>query len=156
MTHPLVPEIINLAKPIAQKLGLEVIEIIFQTNKKPPVLRVDIRNLETDTGLDNCEQMSRLLEETLDALEIMPEAYMLEVSSPGISRQLTTDRDFISFKGFPVTVTTHTSYKNEKEWRGSLQGRDEKAIYISQKGKAIAIPIELVAKVQLDDQGEDI
>lgn len=156
MTHPLVPEIINLAKPIAQKLGLEVIEIIFQTNKKPPVLRVDIRNLETDTSLDNCEQMSRLLEETLDALEIMPEAYMLEVSSPGISRQLTTDRDFISFKGFPLTVTTHTPYKNEKEWRGSLQGRDEKAIYISQKGKAIAIPLELVAKVQLDDQGEDI
>jgi ribosome maturation factor RimP len=151
MSHPLVPEIINLAKPIAQKLGLEVVEIIFQTNKKPPVLRVDIRNRQTETSLDDCEQMSRLLEETLDLQEIIPGAYVLEISSPGIPRQLTTDKEFISFKGFPVVVKTDAPYQNKKQWRGNLQGRDEKAIYIHQKGKAIAIPLELVAEVQLDD-----
>jgi ribosome maturation factor RimP len=152
MTHPLVPEIINLAKPLAQKLGLEVVDIIFQTNKKPPVLRVDIRNTETDTSLDNCEQMSRLLEETLDTKEIIPSTYVLEISSPGISRQLSTDRDFISFKGFPVVVETHTPYKKETQWRGNLQGRDEKAIYILKKGKIINIPLEFVEKVQFDAQ----
>lgn len=152
MTHPLIPEIINLAKPLAQKLGLEVVDIIFQTNQNPPVLRVDICNTQTDTSLDNCEQMSRLLEETLDNLEIMPNSYVLEISSPGISQQLTTDRDFISFKGFPVIVETHTPYKKETQWRGNLQSKDQKAIYINKKGKLISIPIELVVQVQFDAQ----
>jgi ribosome maturation factor RimP len=152
MTHPLIPEILNLATPIGDKLGLEVVEIVFQTNKNPPVLRVYIRSLQDDTSLDNCEQMSKQLEEILDSQDIIPGNYLLEISSPGISRQLTVDRDFISFKGFPVEVETYTLYKNQQKWQGNLQGRDEQSVYINQKGKAIAIPRELVAKVQLEDK----
>lgn len=153
MTHPLIPEIVNIATPIAEKLGLEVVGIVFQTNKKPPVLRVDIRNTQSETGLDDCEQMSRLLEEALDIQETIPGSYVLEISSPGISRELTTDREFISFKGFPVLVKTYAPYKNEKLWRGNLHRRDEQAVYLNLKGKTIAIPRDLVAKVQLDDRG---
>ena len=153
MTHPLIPEIVKIATPIAEKLGLEVVGIVFQTNKKPPVLRVDIRNTQSETGLDDCEQMSRLLEEALDIQETIPGSYILEISSPGISRELNTDREFISFKGFPVLVKTYAPYKNEKLWRGNLQRRDEQAIYLNLKGKTISIPRDLVAKVQLDDRG---
>lgn len=152
MTHPVIPQIIDLAAPIAEKLGLEVVEVVFQTNKRPPVLRVDIRNLSSDTSLDDCEQMSRSLEATLDVTELIPGSYVLEISSPGISRQLTTEREFIAFKGFGVVVKTYTPYENNKEWRGKLQGRDEQAVYLNRKGRAIAIPRQLIAKVQLDDQ----
>jgi ribosome maturation factor RimP len=152
MTHPLVTEIFDLAQPIAEKLNLEVVDIVFQTNKKPPVLRVDIRNTQGDTGLDECEKMSRLLEETLDTQELIPDSYVLEISSPGISRQLTSDREFITFKGFPVVITTHELYKNQQQWQGNLQSRDEQAIYLNCKGKIVTIPRDLVAKVQLDDK----
>ncbi|GAB4235262.1 MAG: ribosome maturation factor RimP [Stanieria sp.] len=151
MTHPLVSQIAELATPLAQELNLELVDIVFQTNKKPPVLRIDVRNLSADTSLDDCERMSLALEATLDTTEIIPGSYVLEVSSPGISRTLTTDRDFISFKGFSVIVKTFTPYKERKEWQGKLQGRDEQAVYINQKGKALAIPRHLIAKVQLDD-----
>ena len=150
MTHPLIPQIIDLATPIAQQLGLEVVGVIFQTNRRPPVLRVDVRNCEADTSLDDCERMSKALTEILDATEIIPTSYILEISSPGISRQLTTEREFIAFKGFTVIVKTFAPYENQKEWRGQLQGRDEEAIYLNQKGRARAIPRQLVAKVQLD------
>jgi ribosome maturation factor RimP len=151
MVHPLIPQILELAAPIAERLDLEVVGAIFQTNKKPPVLRVDVRNRETDTSLDDCEKMSRALEEQLDATQLLPDSYILEISSPGISRQLATDREFISFKGFPVLVKTYSPYEGQKEWRGKLQGRDEEAVYLNQKGRAIAIPRPLVAKVQLDE-----
>lgn len=150
MTHPLIPQIFDLATPIAEALGLEVVDIVLQTNKQPSVLRVDVRNLEDDTSLDDCEKMSRDLEAILDTNEIINHAYVLEVSSPGISRKLTTDREFISFKGFSVIVKTFAPYENQKEWRGQLQSRDEKAIYLNQKGRAIAIPRSLIAQVQLD------
>lgn len=153
MTHPIVPEIIELAGPIAAELGLEVVGAVFQTNHRPPILRVDIRNLETHTGLDDCEKMSKALEAVLDQTNLLPGSYILEISSPGISRILTTEREFISFKGFAVIVRTATPYQNLSEWRGKLQGRDLESIYLNQKGKVIAIPRELVTTVQLDEQG---
>lgn len=153
MTHPLVPQIFDLAAPIAAQLGLELIGVVFQTNQNPPVLRLDVRNRQTETGLNDCEKMSRALEEKLDSTAIIPGSYVLEVSSPGTSRQLATDREFVAFKGFAVSVKTYGPYDGKKEWRGSLQGRDEQFVYLSQKGKAIAIPRSLVAKVQLGDFG---
>lgn len=151
MTHPLIPQILEIAAPIAEQLGLEVVGAVFQTNKKPPVLRVDVRNRQTDTSLDDCEKMSRALEEQLDATPAIPDAYILEISSPGISRQLVSDREFIAFKGFPVLIKTYSPYQGQKEWRGLLQGRDEQAVYLNQKGRAIALPRDAIAKVQLDD-----
>lgn len=151
MTHPVVPQIIELASPLAQELNLELVDAVFQTNKTPPILRIDVRNSDTDTSLENCEQMSRILEERLDLADIIPGAYILEISSPGVSRTLTTAREFIAFKGFAVTINTFAPYKNHKQWQGRLQYRDEVAVHINKKGKAIAIPRDLIAKVQLDD-----
>ena len=152
MTHPLIPQIIDLATPIAQTLGLEVVGAVFHTNQHPPVLRVDIRNLQQDTGLDDCERMSRALEEQLDAADILPEAYVLEISSPGLSRSLESDREYISFKGFPVIVQTSEPKAGVKEWAGQLIRRDETAVYLNQKGRKIAIPRHLIAKVHLDEK----
>ncbi|MEB3311286.1 MAG: ribosome maturation factor RimP [Snowella sp.] len=152
MTHPLIPQILDLAIPIANDLGLDVVDAAFQTNKRPPVLRIDIRNLEQDTSLDDCEKMSRALEPQLDSLVLIPTAYVLEVSSPGISRQLSSDRDFIAFKGFGVLVTSTEPYEGQQSWQGRLQGRDETHLHLSQKGRSLSIPRHLIAKVQLDSQ----
>ena len=151
MAHPLIPQITQLAAPLADVLGLEVVGVVFHTNQRPPILRVDIRNLQTDTGLGDCERMSRALEATLDEANILPDAYVLEVSSPGISRQLMVDREFISFKGFAVIVTTSESYEGQKEWTGQLIRRDDTTVYLNQKGRAIAIPRSLIVRVQLDE-----
>lgn len=151
MAHPLVNPITELATPIAGELELELVNVIFQTNKKPPVLRVDVRKLAGDTGLDDCEKMSRALDSILEEQDIIPGAYVLEVSSPGTTRQLTNDREFIAFKGFPVIIQTYAPFQGEKQWQGRLQSRDESTVHINKKGKAIAIPRNLVAKVQLDD-----
>jgi ribosome maturation factor RimP len=152
MTHPLIPQLIDLATPVAEDLGLEVVGAVFYTNRRPPVLRVDIRNATGDTGLDDCERMSRALEERLDATDIIPDTYVLEISSPGISRQLSTEREFISFKGYAVIVKTSEPFEGQKVWRGQLIRRDDTEVYISQKGRAIAIPRQLVTHVQLDDK----
>jgi ribosome maturation factor RimP len=151
MTHPLVPQIIDLATPVAEELGLEVVGVVFHTNQRPPVLRVDIRNAQQDTGLDDCERMSRALEAFLDGSDIIPDAYVLEVSSPGISRQLATDREFISFKGFPIIVSTSQPYDGQQEWIGQLIRRDEVSVYLNQKGRIVEIPRTLINRVLLDE-----
>jgi ribosome maturation factor RimP len=151
MTHPLVPQIIDLATPVAEELELEVVGVVFHTNQRPPVLRVDIRNPQQETGLNDCERMSRALEAALDGSDIIPDAYVLEVSSPGISRQLTTDKEYLSFKGFPVIVFTSQLYDGQQEWIGQLIRRDEISVYLNQKGRVIEIPRTLISRVQLNE-----
>jgi ribosome maturation factor RimP len=141
----------ELATAVGADLELEVVGAVFHTNQRPPVLRVDIRNPLADTSLDDCERMSKSLEAALDVAETISEPYVLEISSPGVSRNLTADRDFISFKGFPVTVTTAEPWQGKSQWQGQLINRDDKSVQISQKGRAIAIPLNLVAQVKLDD-----
>lgn len=152
MTHPLVPQVIEMATPVAEELGLEVVGAVFHTNQRPPVLRVDIRNKEQDTGLDDCERMSRALEASLDAASIIPDAYVLEISSPGISRQLTTDREFISFKGFGVIVSTSPPYEGQQDWTGQLIRRDKNKVFLNLKGRTVEIPRSQITKVQLDER----
>lgn len=151
MTHPLIPQIIDIATPVAEALGLELVGVVFHTNQRPPVLRVDIRNLQQDTGLNDCEQMSRALEAQLDQASAIPDAYVLEVSSPGISRQLSSDREFIAFKGFAVIVSSSQPYEGQHEWTGQLIRRDDTAVYLNQKGRVVAIPRTIVIRVQLDE-----
>lgn len=154
MTHPIIPHVLELAAPVAGSLGLDVVGAVFYTNQSPPVLRVDIRNLAQDTGLADCERMSQALELALDEANLLPDAYVLEVSSPGIPESLTTDREFISFKGFPVRVTVAEPFKGQNSWSGQLVRRDDEDIHLSRKGRAIAIPRSLVLSVQLDNHPE--
>ncbi|WP_071515633.1 ribosome maturation factor RimP [Geitlerinema sp. PCC 9228] len=151
MSHPIINRVIEIATPIAESLDLEVVGAVFQTNQRPPVLRVDIRNPTDGTSIDDCERMSRALESTLDTTELISGAYVLEISSPGVSRQLSTDREFVSFRGFDVLVYTSEPYQGHQEWTGKLIRRDEESVYINQKGRAIAIPRHLVVQVKLSD-----
>lgn len=150
MTHPLVPQIIELSTPVAKELGLEVVGVVFHTNQNPPVLRLDIRNPQQDTGLDDCERMSRALEACLDSAQIVPDSYVLEISSPGVSSLLVDERDFISFKGFPITVFTSPPHKGKQEWSGQLISRDESKVYLNRKGRTVGIPRSCVTKIELD------
>ena len=150
MPHPIIPSLFDLATPIAASLGLEIVDIIFQTNTRPPVLRIDIRHPQQDTSLEDCEKMSRALDIALDDASLLPTAYVLEVSSPGIARQLTSERDFLAFKGFGVVVTTQEPFEGQRQWQGRLQGKDDHHLTLNLKGRGIKIPLTLVATVQLD------
>jgi ribosome maturation factor RimP len=156
MTHPLVPKIIELAQPVASGLGLEVVDAVFHTNHAPPILRIDIRNLlQEDTGLEDCERMSIALEECLDKSEIIPDAYVLEVSSPGVSDLLTQDRDFVVFRGFAVEVQLLEPFKAKSTWQGNLVERTDDCVVLNQKGRAVSIPRSLVKVVNLSSDAGD-
>lgn len=149
MSHPLIPQIFQIAEEVASPLGLEVVDVVLQTNKNPMVLRVDIRNPDQNTGLEDCERMSRALEPTLDEADLIPQAYVLEISSPGAERQLQGDREFVAFRGFMVTVSAAERPEGKQSWSGHLMSRNETHVTISIKGRIVNIPRELVERVEL-------
>lgn len=151
MVHPCIPPLLEIANPIAESLNLEIVHAVLQTNFNPPVLRIDIRSQDGSTGLDHCEQMSRALEDALEQQSFLLEAYVLEVSSPGVPDVLTTDQEFMSFKGFPVSVGVQTPNAGVQFHRGNLLGRDDTHIIINQKGRSLKFPRPQVTQVRLVD-----
>ncbi|NUN65112.1 ribosome maturation factor RimP [Pseudanabaena biceps] len=149
MSHPLIPQILQIAEEAASPLGLEVVDAVLYTNKNPVVLRVDIRNPDQNTGLDDCEKMSRALEPSLDEANLIPHAYVLEISSPGADRQIQGDREFIAFKGFMVNVVANQPHDGKQSWIGHLVSRSETHITISIKGRIVNIPRDVVERVEL-------
>jgi ribosome maturation factor RimP len=71
------------------------------------------------------------------------------VASPGIGDVLRTDRDYVSFKGFNVAITTKEVFKKKTLFEGTLVERTDECVFISQKGRPIRIPRELIAEVRL-------
>lgn len=155
MVHPYIPAVLAIAEPLAESLDLEVVQAVFQTHTNPPTLRIDVRNRQDYTGLRDCEQMSRALEEALEQENTIPEAYVLEISSPGIPNHLQSDQDFLSFRGFPVAVQVEDPQQGSRSYRGSLLGRTETLVQINQKGKILSLPREQVTQVQLVDEGPE-
>ena len=151
MSHPVIPKVMALAQPIAAALDLEVVSATFQTNQSPPVLRLDVSSKTGDTSLDHCTEVSRSLEEAIEAESLFPDAYVLEVSSPGVSDVLTQDRDFVSFKGFPVVVKTTEPHKGQTRWEGTLMRREEENLLLNLKGRPVKIPRHLIEEVRLSE-----
>jgi ribosome maturation factor RimP len=87
----------RMAETIASARGLEV----FQVEYKPggQLLRVFLDRPSGQVGLDDCSAVSGQLSAQLDEQDLIPHAYRLEVSSPGLDRPLRDEDDFIRFRG---------------------------------------------------------
>jgi ribosome maturation factor RimP len=142
----------ELAAPIFQELGLELVEIEYVKEGKNWFLRVYI---DSDKGVDieECGLVSERLSEKLDEIDPIPHNYFLEVSSPGAERPLKKDKDFEKAIGKNVFIKTYEPIDGEKAFEGTLLEFDGKhikmEIKIKTRKKTIEIPYEKVANARL-------
>ena len=96
--------------------------------------------------IDVCQSLSERLEEVLDREDVIPDAYMLEVSSPGLDRVLRKERDFVREHGRVVDVTLYAPFEGKKQWTGTLAGYDGETLTLDD---GIRIPMQQVSQVRL-------
>jgi ribosome maturation factor RimP len=100
---------------------------------------------------DDCEKVSKYLSAELDRLDPIEHNYYLEVSSPGMDRELKKDSDFARFTGENVILKLYTAHQGSKTIKGILDGLDGGGIkIIDGQGVSIVVPREQVAKVKLE------
>ena len=120
----------SIAKPLADKLSLEIWDIKFLKEGSNWYLRVFIDN-DSGITLEDCENMSHALDEPLDRLDPIPQAYFLEVCSPGIERELTTEEHFKKFVNSDIKIKLiRPNENNNKELEGKLISFDKEVITI--------------------------
>ena len=93
----------ELAQPYAEKLGLSVWDVRYVREGGSRFLRIYI-DKPGGVGIDDCEKMSRAVSGPLDRLDPIAQAYCLEVSSPGVNRELTRPEHFARYRGAQVAV----------------------------------------------------
>ena len=154
MPHPLLPDLETLVTDVAASRGFALCAIQLLTHMSPMTLEVQIRHSSgEDVSLDDCAGFSGVLGDALEASTLLTDAYVLEISSPGIGDQLSSNRDFETFRGFPVEVHHRDKESSEQRLEGLLLERDADTLQINIRGRRKRIPRDCVSGVRLTSPG---
>lgn len=133
----------KIVEELLENTALELVAVDY-VKERDWYLRVFI-DKEGGVDLDDCQDLSRKLEELLDAQDIIKTSYILEVSSPGLDRELKKPRDFQREMGKDIDVSLFAPLDGKKVVTGPLSAYDGETINVGD----MAIPMDKVAKVNL-------
>ncbi len=119
----------ELLTPILERMGFELWDIEYVKEGADYYLRAYI-DKPGGIMIDDCVDVSRALSDELDREDFIDDAYILEVSSPGLTRALKKDRDFERSIGRMIELKTYKSIDGSKEFTGTLKAYDKDSIRI--------------------------
>ena len=147
-----VAEIVReLAEPIAEEMGCWIWDVEYVKEGARRVLRITIDS-EDGIGIEDCEKMHRAIDPLLDEADPIEEAYYLEVSSPGVERELKNADHLYACTGWNVEVKLYAPRDGVKKFRGELlecgeNGEIRISVADGKETRTVSFAPETVAKV---------
>ena len=135
-----------LVLPIIEEHHFELVDVEYVKEGADWYLRV-YADKEGGINIDDCVLISRALEAKLDAENFIEDAYILEVSSPGLGRPLKKEKDYLRSIGKSIDIKLYQAKENQKEFTGTLKEYssdhiiltiDEEDVTFETKGIAMA------------------
>ena len=140
----------KLLKKIASEWNFQIYSLNLKTNHNPIVIEITIKKTNgDDISLDDCALFNSPASELIENSNLLNCSYVLEISSQGVSDELTSERDFKTFKGFPVNVELNQKNSKIKFLNGLLYEKSKDYLAINIKGKIKKIPFNEVLKISL-------
>ncbi|MDI6717300.1 MAG: ribosome maturation factor RimP [Actinomycetota bacterium] len=147
--EPRIEKIEKLIEPIAEREGLEIVDIELKREAIGLVLRIYLDAREGKVNLDTLAKASELIGSILDKEDVIRQKYTLEVSSPGIERPLTKPEHFKRFVGSKVLVKTKNPIEGRKKFKGLLAEAGDESFVIETNSEGYKISYSNVAKARL-------
>ena len=142
-------KVLPILEPIIAEKGLELVDLEFVKEGVNWYLRVYI-DKDGGVNIDDCEAVSRALEVKLDEKDPIEQAYILEVSSPGIDRPLKKDADFVKYQGEIIDVKLYKAQDGSKQYQGRLLGLENGVLSIEEEnGNVVKFEQKDIASVRL-------
>lgn len=141
----------EIIAPFAQELGLELWDVQFKKEGTEWYLRVFI---DKDGGVDinDCVDMTHAITKPLDEADPISQSYMLEVSSPGVERELTKDEHFTKYIGSPVMVRSIRAIDGVRDFLGVMTAYENKQLTVKLKDDTeVTFDKKDTSYVKLDD-----
>ena len=142
-------QLIAVSEPVVTGQGYELVDLEFKPELGHWVLRVFI-DKAGGVGLDDCATVSRELSAVLDVADVIPHAYSLEVSSPGLDRPLKKEADFARFVGKKAKIRTrHPVGESRRNFSGTLVSVGGGKVKIDVGDQVCEVPVDDVEKANL-------
>ncbi len=138
----------QLVQPITDAHQFELVDVEYVKEGSNWYLRVYI-DKQGGITIDDCELVSRALSDILDEKDFIEDAYILEVSSPGLTRPLKKDKDFARSIGEEVEIKLYKPLNKRKDYCGILKAFDADTVTIDEDGDEIVINRSDIALIRL-------
>ena len=140
----------TLLEKIANEQDLEIYGLNVKTNLNPIVIEIIIKKMNgDDVSLNDCALFNTPASDEIEKSNLLNCSYVLEICSQGVSDELTSERDFKTFKGFPVNVELNQKNSKIKFLNGLLYEKSNDYSAFNIKGRIKKIPFDEVLKISL-------
>jgi ribosome maturation factor RimP len=148
MSGTLRERLIALIEPLLARLGYELVELEYASGRSHGVVRIFIDKPE-GIAVEDCETVSRETSALFDVEDPIPNAYTLEVSSPGFDRVLRTRPHFELFMGERVFVELKVPREGRKRYTGLLRAVVDAGVEIEVDQQLVNVPFAEISKARL-------
>lgn len=139
----------ELLMPIIEANNFELVDVEYVREGSNWYLRAYI-DKEGGINIDDCELVSRALSDKLDEKDFIEDAYILEVSSPGLGRPLKKDKDFTRSIGEVIEIKLYKALNKQKEFEGVLTAFSKETVTIEcEDGEEMTFDRNDIALVRL-------
>jgi ribosome maturation factor RimP len=141
-------KISSIVTPSIEGLGFELVRVRL-IKGEPSILQIMADRKDCEIDVDDCSLLSRDISTLLDVEDPIAEAYVLEVSSPGIDRPLTRLKDFIRWRGYEVKLETAKMINDQRRFKGEISEVEGNTIILNVQNTRIRINFKLLADAKL-------
>ncbi len=145
----LIQEVSKTIEPILRSQGLELIDVEYNREAQGWVLRIYL-DREGGITVEDCAEASRELGAILEVRDLIPNRYVLEVSSPGVTRPLKRPEDFNKYQNRSVKIKLFMPLEGRRNFKGKLLGLKEDKVSVESERRIYEIPIQNIAKANLE------
>lgn len=142
-------EVRQVVEPILESQGFELVDLEYQRESQGWVLRIYL-DREGGVGLDDCAGISHEVGAVLEVKDLIPSAYILEVSSPGLTRPLKKPEDFNKFRNQMVKIKLYEPLDGRKNFKGTLLGLEGDRVRVEVEQQVYELPLQRIAKANLE------
>ncbi|MBI1399934.1 ribosome maturation factor RimP [Hyphomonas sp.] len=122
--------LLDLLRPVAEGLGMEIVRLRVSGGRRPHLQIMAERAGGAPTDVEDCARLSRAVSPVLEAEDPISEAYILEVSTPGIDRPLTRPGDFARWIGHAARIELARPIDGRRRFTGTIMSEDEAGVHI--------------------------
>ena len=143
-------DIARLVEPVLQGMGYELVRVHYGSGSGRPTLQIMAERTDRQPmTVDDCAEISRNLSAILDVEDPLDDAYLLEVSSPGIDRPLVRPQDYERFAGFEARVELTRPIEGRRRFRGRIGELADGTVRIIESAGEYRLPLEQIDKAKL-------
>jgi ribosome maturation factor RimP len=146
--NPIYQLVTDLVEPTLKGSDIELVDVEYKKTGKTWSLRVFIDKNQGVT-VNDCQRLSREIEDLIAIHELIADRYVLEVSSPGLDRPLKKETDFIRNKGKQVLVKTYLPINNSKTNTGTIKDFSNDTLFLENEKKTFEISLSNIAQAKL-------